>query len=243
MARGEPDYGSPGYTFFTVETPIADVVAAGLGFSRLDNRGRILLIEDFRGGLNRWILETDAGGADPAVVYEEGKGVGFYGSCKMDPLVNGGTSGIYTDMILPVSTRLGIECGIYLTTNFGWTWAGVQHNYNGITAKGAGLGIVQGTGEVGIDTEVGWHSIMTPSSVGLIVNKWVSFKVVADFSTGKYVRAMIGNTEYDLSGYSLKVGLAGLVGDTFTETYVQGNSPVFKEEVYIGYVILSGDEP
>jgi hypothetical protein len=68
-------------------------------------------------------------------------------------------------------------------------------------------------------------------------------KFVIDVEQGKYVRAMLGNTQYDLSNYSLSSGGVGLSGDTYVQIGVEGSSAINKNPVDIAYIIISGDEP
>jgi hypothetical protein len=243
MPRGQPDYDNPNYTYFTVETPTSDLFAERLGFSRLDNRGRILWVDDFRNSLTRLRPDADAGGAIPVHVYGVVNAIGYSGSVKIDPLVNGGVSILYNSFLLPVSKRLGMETGIYLSSNFGRVEINLQHCVTQGNGYSASLFINHQTAELYISINGGTHSIVVPSSVGDYINKWIGVKLVADFETGKYERVMIGNTQYDLSSYSMAAGLSGLSGSTRIEVNNEGKTATYKEEIYLGYVVISGDEP
>lgn len=243
MPRGQPDYNVPDYTFFSVETPNSDLFAERFGFSRLDNRGRILWIDDFRQGLARWNISSDAGGANPIVVYQRPFMLGNNGSIKIDPLVNGGLSMLTNQFILPVSKKLGIEVGLYLLNNYGQVDILLSHNYLVGTSKAAELRFVKQTGEVLVKTTGGNHTIITPGSVSNLVSRWISIKMVADYSTNHLYKVMLGNTEYDLSAFTMNNSVNGLSGSTYIEISSQGIDATYKEEFYLGYVIISGDEP
>ena len=243
MARGNPDYDSPDYSFFTIETPIGDIVAERLGFSRLDNRGRILYLDDFRGGSDRWTFDNSSPGIEPVHVYINGYMVGFHGAIRIDAGGVNGLSYMHNNFLLPVSSRFGIEVSIKPITNFATLQVNMQHVYSSSQKFGAVFQLEGGTGAVRISTATGWVSIATPVSMNYLVNRWISIKLVADFSAGKYVRVMIGNVEYDLSEYSMSATVAGIAGNTQVELFCEEPSEPYIEPVYIGYIIVSGDEP
>ena len=243
MPRGNNDYGNPDYSFFTVETPTGDLFAERLGFSRLDNRGRILWMDDFASSLSRWGADADAGGVIPVHTYGVVDAIGYSGSVKIDPLVNGGSSMLYKPFLLPVTRRMGIEAGIYLNSNFGRININLQHCVTQGAGYSASLYINNQTAELYITTSGGNHTLIIPSSVSDYVNKWIGVKLVANFETGKYERVMIANTQYDLSAYGMTTGVSGLSGSTYAEISDEGRSVTYKEEMYLGYVVISGDEP
>jgi hypothetical protein len=243
MARGQPDYNVPEYTFFSIETPNSDLFSERMGFSRLDNRGRILWVDDFRNGINRWKVANDNGGANPIHFFQTPFVLGYNGSVKINSQVNTGISEFFSDLILPVSRIMGFEVGLYLPSNYAQVEIVLSHKFSTSFGKGANLFITPATGEIVLHNGAGDHSVFTPSAIADLTNRWVVIKVVADFSTGKYVRVMIGNTQYDVSNLDLDTGNIGLVGATQIEVATLGTSATNKEPVYVGYVIISGDEP
>ena len=243
MPRGSPDYGLPDYSYFSVETPISDVVAERQGFTRLDNRGRVFWFDDFRNGVSRWRLDVDAGALSPVVVYDTVNAVGFYGSCKLDPVVNGGVATIDSHLSLAVSRRMGLEMCFYLVSNHGGVFIDFQHNFVDGVSKATGLFIEEGTEKIYVVTGSGNVLVVSPSSVAYMLGRWVSIKLVADFSIGKLERLLIGNTQYDISQYTTTNGVGGFSGTTYITASNEGRSAQYKEECYLGYVIISGDEP
>lgn len=243
MPRGTPDYNVPEFTYFSIDTPNGDIVAERQGFSRLDNRGRVLLFEDWRNGLTRWIVDADPADVAPVHVHEEGRAIGFHGSLKCDPQAEDGSSNIYNNFLLPVSKRMGFEFSLWFETFCGEVIGNFNHN---LTTGAAGYGsfrIKKQTGEFRISTASGDISIFTPASIAYLNSRWVSYKIVADFATGKWDRLMIGNVQYDLSNYSLQDGAIGISGSTNFALGVTAVDAVYVNPAYIGYVIISGDEP
>lgn len=241
--RGTPDYNNPEYTFFSVDTPNSDLFAERLGFSRLDNRGRILYMDDFRNGLIKWDLSSDSGGINPTHYFINGKSIGYYGAVKLDPIGNGGLSILTKKLLLPVSKRVGYEIGVYPVSNFGAMTLSFQHCFSTGAGKDAVLVIEQQTGKVKIDAVGGMQTIVIPANVSYFVDRWIAVKLVADFELGIFTRLMLGNTQYDLSAYSMNGGFTGQSGASFFELGCSGIDATYKEEIYLGYVIISGDEP
>jgi hypothetical protein len=243
MARGSPDYNLPDYSYFSVETPISDIVTERQGFSRIDNRGRVLWFEDFRSSLYRWQKDNDAPGVVPIHTLDLGFGVGYYGSVKLLPTGNGGTSQIYNRLVLPVSKILGLEVSFNLSNNSGDIVIAMQHAISDGLMKSASMQIIPSTGEVKLYVSGGQQSVFTPSSINDFISAFVTVKIVADMQTGKYTRLMLGNNQYDISSYIMPNGVSGISGSTYISIASNGLDATYINPVYIGYVIISGDEP
>jgi hypothetical protein len=243
MARGSPDYNLPDYSFFAVETPISDIVAERQGFSRLDNRGRVLWFEDWRNGLARMTADYDSASTQVKHLYRNGYGVGFHGTVRLDPLANNGFASVANGLVLPVSKRLGIEFSFFVTGQSGKIVCGLEHNFDGTQRKAGGLVIQANTTSIAIQTPSSEQTMVTPSNSQYFQERFISVKFVVDVELGRYVRAMLGNTQYDLSAYSLSTGTGGPSGDTYFTIGIEGTSATNKNPVDIGYIIISGDEP
>lgn len=243
MARGHPDYNALDITFFSKVDPNADVIAEQSGFARLDNRGRVLWFDDFRQGLNRWNQQNGSGGTDPIHILSEELSIGYHGSIKLDCLVNSGISMIDTTLVLPVSKRLGVEVGLRLVANCGDVEINLSHSYSNAVTKTALFYVESGTGAIVIYDGFTRRTIFTPSSVGIILNSWITVKFVVDLETNTWVRCLLGNQQFELSQYALRNGTAGLQGYTEVILRNTGTTATLKEEWYCGYVIISGDEP
>lgn len=243
MSRGGPDYGNPDYSFFTVETPTSDIVSERLGFSRLDNRGRVLFIDDFTSGLHRWGLDMGASGIAPILTYNIVDDMSKGGSVKIDPVADASLSMMHKIFVLPVSRRLGIEIGLYLISNFGRINIFLEHAITEGVTKSANLIIEHQTGNVEIAALSSTPVIIQNPALAGFVNRWMSLKIVANYETGYYERLMFGNHQYDISNYQMGSGVFGLSGTTYIEIMNEGRSATYKEECYLGYVIISGDEP
>jgi hypothetical protein len=243
MARGHSDYGAFETDYFVIETPLSDVIAERQGFSRLDNRGRIIYFDDFRAGSMRWELGNNAPGVVPAYTIANPYSIGYHGSMLLDPVGDNGVSQLFTALVLPVSKKLGVEVGMRLLSNFGDIEIILGHNYDGTTSKLATFQIEGGTGKIQIRNNTTLTDIFTPSAVAQVLQSWISVKFVIDIENNSWERAMLGNQQFDLESYSLKNSVSSLQG--YTELIIRntGASVTLIEPVYIGYVVISGDEP
>lgn len=243
MARGHPDYNVADISFFSVDNSNADIIAERAGFSRLDNRGRVIWFDDFRQGLFRWSLQNNGTGLDPVHLYSEELSVGFHGAVKLDAVANNGVSQMDTSLVLPVSKRLGVEVSIRLISGFGDVEINLSHNYSGTTARDAIFYIAASTGAIKIYDNLTSRTVFTPSNVSQLLNSWITVKFVVDLENNRWMRAMLGNQQFDLSSYALRTGASSLNG--FTEVIIRntGIDATNKEEWYCGYVVISGDEP
>jgi hypothetical protein len=243
MSRGHPDYNVADISFFSVDNPNSDVIAERSGFARLDNRGRVIWFDDFRQGLHRWTPQSNATGSDPVHVYDDELSVGFHGSILFDPVGNNGTSQIDTNLVLPVAQRLGIEVSLRLISNMPEINVVLEHAYTQGNYHYGQFSIEQGTGNIYKGTIGGGDLLFSPPSAGYLVNSWISMKLVLDFENDAYFRFLLGNQQYDLSGsltVSAGTGLSGYTGIIIRST---GYNPDDFEPFYLGYVVISGDEP
>jgi hypothetical protein len=70
---------------------------------------------------------------------------------------------------------------------------------------------------------------------------WVQIKVVGDWTTGKYKRAIIGDTQYDLSAYTMVTGATSINGLSQARIEVYGVTGTVAG--YMGYILITRDEP
>jgi hypothetical protein len=243
MARGQPDYDNPDLTVAVNKTDTGFLFPSLNGFSPVDSRGRIIWFDDFRNGLTRWIKESDAGGGTPYHYYADGFANGYNGSVLFDPIVNGGLSGMYIQNIVEFSKIMGIEVALYMPTNSGRPRVTFQVARDGGSSYTTYFVINPTTGAIAVSISGGEQTITTPSNIDHIRNRWISIKLVADFDSGKLVRLFVGNNLFDISAYSMAAGVSGYKGYLLSEITADATSATNKQPVYLGNVIITGDEP
>jgi len=243
--RSGPDDDVPGYQVAGLLIDPAEVQAREAGFSSLDMRGRVLIQDDFGEGIGAWLPVADSGATAPYVlVSPSAADVGVYAFIapnfvKADPGVTvDQISAMVRSLNLGQSNRIGIESAIFVkgVTPPKHTLE-VKYNYNG-TIYRAQLTFSPATNQWTIDTPSGVVVVSTIT----VLNSWAQVKVVADFSTGKYVRATIGENEIDISAHSMRVLTSVSQGTIFftllTQSRGAGTLPG-----YFGYALMTRDEP
>jgi len=203
LPRGMPDYGM--YAAKEVISPIADVgeLAARLGsIVSYDRRGDVIWLDDFEGSVLRW--RTTASGTGAAVTLDTSRSLSGVQSVKLTTgNLTGNFASVARYLSYPRGGTVGLECAFASSNSF-QRW----HLY---------IKYADGTkeywGELQIDawTGTGWY---TPSagprmSLGLSPTLFMRdtlfhhMKLVVDLEKLEYLRAMVDNTEVNLSGEGL----------------------------------------
>ena len=221
-------------------------LAARLGSPvTFDRRGDVCLIDNFDEGILKWV--SNAWGAGGSVSISPDRARHGAWSVKMVAGSDGyRMAQIYQVMAFPARGKLGMECAFAFDAELDWfgllfdLYDGeyfheplVVYDYSNLH-----LWIRNGAGEVvdlatGLDLYVPYYPF------------WL-LKVVVDFESVKYMRVLLNNTEYDVSGVSylrsadssnarLRVGVKS-VG----QEYLEGE---YNAVVYVDDVIVTQNEP
>lgn len=242
MAHGQPDYGM--YAQKKTVFGVSDVgeLAARLGSPcTYDRRGDVIFIEDFSLGLNRWHVQKTSTGSDAAIVNDRFRTGGT--SCKVTTGTdNSGAINLLKCFPLPVFTSVGVEFSISRYTN-ATAWQLIMNLYDGVD-------VVTFSVHYDYDTKLfrmeksdgGWLDLgltYPPYDEQTMFN---TVKLVGDYSTNKYKRAMFDSFVVDLSEYAGYV--AANAGDPRFEILLQfyGDAPD-QGYFWIADVIFTQNEP
>lgn len=243
MSRGAPDYMVQNYSVAVQSFDMADLAPFVTGCARIDNKGRVIIYDDFVNGILRWNVDSEGGGSNPDHTFEAGKCYGQNGAVRLRSNVADGGSYLSHSFTVPLSSTYGIEFSAYLYGAFPDLSLSFLVNTDGGVSKAAALKIEHNTGDVYIYTGLAWVKIVDHSSITYIQNHFVTYKLVIDVTTGTYTRLYVGAVGYDVSEYELGNGgilLAGTVNTMFSS---YGYAPSFFNSVYLGHVIITVDEP
>jgi len=203
-----------------------------------DWRGQVAYTEDFSRGYGAYTITLD--GADAASeITSDYKVLGGF-SLKL----TGGSDGdgyAWAKGTLPVSpsSRLGFmvsvssQCAateIFLRARSGGT------RYIGALRYLWGGNTLQYLGDDGDYHLIAIHPLQPHAYM------FNYLKLVIDTSTHKYVRALVGDTEYDLSAYDLDDDLGGYNGACEFEVKTTSEA-LANESNYIDYTVLTVNEP
>lgn len=194
----------PGERTKSGENISREELAARLGsISTFDRRGEIIFKEDFENGnLKTWTSGTLTGsGTGGEATISNAKSLSGQRSCR---ITTGNVSGddwtIKRRIIVPFVSRFGLELASILpSSNLGYFRMDLVY-YTGTVYYAGGL-YYDGTNLKYYNTGGTYTTIEALAlNTGSIFHR---FKLVLDFLTHKYVRAIVDNNFYDLSSYLL----------------------------------------
>lgn len=206
MARGQPDYGS--YAVGDLTTLLSDMAELAVRLGSIvvfDRRGTIVYTDDFEGPTLKWVQVTAAGGTSLLDSTHPLSGA----QCVILTVTPaaGSLAGLSREIGVVPSQRLGFEASfcnpssntsLYIEIAY---WDGTDFLRGQLRANFNANTLAVWTG-AGVWTVVA--AIAPFYTAGYTYNP---FKLVVDFSTGYYVRGMLGGNWYDLSAYSLVIGV------------------------------------
>jgi len=240
VPRDYPDGAAPIYQVAVKQSDLGQLFLAMTGFLPIDTRGRMVWLDTFTDGIQRWELRKAGDGQLPYwdITYP------FVGarSVKLDSgtLAGGGSSTIRFWSFSSVAQRVGFEV-MYryaggsgqLVLNLYWLTAALCRR-----------------GRLTVDPETGNVSVGPPSALVLVGNigvpgaeaVWLPVKFVVDFDAQKLVRVLFGNTEIDLSDHAtITTAMTGQNKLIFeANSYAWGTDP---KVTYLGYGMVTLDEP
>lgn len=264
---GTPDGGYNPYQAASQVNDLGSLANYLWGFAPADGRGRMLYLDTFKDGLGAWSLV--ASGAGSAVPFLTGTAVmvppfAALLQCGTTGPVGNGFSEMdrefYVRSDLSKAPRFGLEAGIYAgATVYGSPTGNVAQQFPGAfdinviyqvinvtTAYQATLRIDRATASFQVLTPSGFQQIAGMSGSALDGTEVMYFqpKIVVDFNTGRYVRAVIGRDTIDISALSAKViTQAGLGGIVTADLACWADGTAGHNTGRVGYVLFTADEP
>lgn len=242
MAHGRPDYGVGGKKVTTFALDDMAELAARLGsIVTFDRRGDVIWLDDFEDNINKWEQSTPGAGASIALSTEAAHNGAK--SCKIVDGSDNWWSAITRVLGIPVVSKTGSELSfadqdddtkLELRSQF----------YNGTDIYRAAIRYVPDEGNFDVEDEtLGWVTLASGISIPSHVYAWQTMKLVWDLDSKKYVRAILNDTEYDLSAYTpVDVGTSAvrqLIIDIYLWPEVTGGN----RHGYVDDFILTQNEP
>lgn len=240
--RGHEDWGIPNYGAAAKGIDPALVTEyAALGFSRMDGLGRPVFVESFAEGLGAWAL-TGTGTALCADFPAFAPPSSLLMTCSGG--VGTGPKLTRVQTLQPASI-MGLEVATALTTGFiPGPYANFQMIFGGVNGSIYTLGLsYNATIPVGWDIQTTIGAVRIGAShmlAGYVGYPWQTVKVVADFTTGRYVRALISGAVVDLSAYAMVAAPGtGALAQVTMEVLERAAAT---EQMAIGYLVITRDE-
>lgn len=240
---GLPDWNLPRYQTASALADPGEIYNRLLRFASLDNRGRVLFLDTFDQGLSAWTRSVSGAGVNPKI---DAIPPAFLApvSVQLDPgaVSAGDLSSIVRTEILGTTSRVGLEVALRVSSSNGAdSLFEIRYQYGGNV-------LVARLTRISQTSTHRWY-VQTPGGTEVQISSqninagWVLVKLVADFSTQRYVRVIIGENEIDASAYNLNLtGSTSVPG--LCDFFVQARSyGVNTLPLRIGAVIATRDEP
>lgn len=243
MPRGAPDYQVLQTQTIKQTTASEYVSAFDIGFSRIDQGGRVIWFDDFRAGISRMFSFGITGADIPRLDAGFNKMYGYYPSIKLQSNVLNGNAVVGKQFSAPASGILGVEFSVYLESlhsAFVCEFGGVVSGYagwQGFVAVRPSTNIVQ------IPSSAGLVTVYTPQNANNMLSRWLSMKITFEPLTGNYKEFIIGGKRIDISAYYMEDPIIDEGGTVFFDFYVNGEDAVNVKSANVGYVIMTADEP
>jgi hypothetical protein len=181
-------------------------LAARLGSTmNFDRRGQLVWYDDFEASILKWNVVTSGIGASAAL-----SGANAFLKSQAVKLIAGSTVSslvmIEKHIALQAAARVGLECAIGYNATLQPTQVTIQIDfYNNSVQHAAQVTWDIGLSKIWLMTGYNTDWVAIASNVPALAQNlmYTKFKLVADFSTGKYVRLMYGSTSIDISAYDI----------------------------------------
>lgn len=244
MPRGGPDGNLSSFSYAAQAVDPALIYQMLWGFSPIDGQGRPIYLDTFNNGLGGFGYDISGGATIPVLFSTPLARVIFSppNCVKLTPgVASGNLTGLFREMYLGANTRIGLETGVVLgsvTPNYFFR---IDYRINASQKYAPILKYDHATTSWLLATSGGDINIFTHNTTGISADH-LQIKFVGDWSTGKYVRVLIGDNLLDVSSYSMPTSgstLDGFLISVFRAiSYGAGTG-----DGYLGYILLTKDEP
>lgn len=242
MPHGQPDFGM--YAVKETVSGLADIgeLAVRLGsIVTFDRRGDVYWFDDFEDDITKWMV-----GGDDATYEVVWSPVATHKGAFSIELKAGSGGSYYAYMrkyAAPIPlTRLGFECWYTINSNSEYIDITIGRCESGEVTYGT-LRLKPATRELQYEDSKGnYQTFKTLASLETTVYHFAPMKLVIDLVTGKYVRALFLDKEYDLSSYSLRTASTAAKLSTWMQIYHKGEDGT-NRSIYVDNVILTQNEP
>lgn len=257
MPRGGPDGNLQPYEYASQEVDPGSIYQMLWGFSPIDSKGRVLYFDTFNNGLGGWGKTITGTGVQPVIFSDGNNATGLIFSppncVRLDPgtTVNS-LSHIFRQLSFGLNPRVGMEAAVTIATTMPNYRVMVDYRpFNSATSYTTRLELDVPSSQWRIMVLGGGTQNILAETLSATAAVTKQVKIVGDFATGKYIRAFIGENQIDLSAYNMP--LTSTANPTSPTISIPGMAVFTMRAVshgagatvpgYIGYVLLTKDEP
>lgn len=243
MARGGPDYGVGDYVVSQTNTDTTDVIATNLNFGRLDSMGRIMFVDDFSHGYSNWVRYKVATGVLPVIDSNSPNGFVSGVGVSFDVTAQNDESGLYRGFILPSTKKMGVEIAIKPSGSQASLYLRVDHQTVAGTKFRGEVRWNSSTGQLEIYSGGAWVTVPMVYELAVDGVAWLQMKIALDWERLTYGRLVVGASTVDLSAYNLFTYSGGQIAFDRLTIFAKNDGSAFHDNVYLGCVIITMDEP
>jgi hypothetical protein len=239
--RGTPDYGNNAGKVSVTNLDTNDIAAILSSVNRIDSRGRILMTGLFQNGIPD--LYCYGAGAGIAPYHRYDYSYTEFGCISMEAgsILGIDNSYFYKYFHLNNPIRLGLEIAVGVITVMPDYQIFLYMVENDIGYK-ACLKIRYTEHDIQINTSTGFVTIIDLIAYPTTVH-YRMLKLVIDIQTGKYVRLLYGQDQYDISQYTIPQVADIEDGFGYAEVTATPATHAGSSWGLIGYFIITTDEP
>lgn len=240
MSRGGPDYNSPDYSVAVRNVDSRDIETAIIGIGSADARGRLFMFDTFKDGLGAWQLSKSGGASLPVTAVDMCEVPPA--SCKLSAGATAAvdTSAIAKTIVIGDAFKFGVEVGYLVDVNRPMYYF-LSQVRTSTTVYSAAMRLDPVNLVLQVLDNVTYRTVHTFLSA-LAADSWHSLKYTFDCNTGRYLRAILGQVEIDLSRYSASSSPFTGCGDLTLTVRAVSTGPT-NVPGYIGHILVTVDEP
>lgn len=222
MPHGQPDFSatSPKVTTYSL-SDMAELAARLGSIVTFDRRGDVVCMDDFERPKLRWL--TNEAGAGTSVRLSD---VWSRSGINSVLMTVGSTTNNYGDIWrrfgLPVASRIGLEVS-FTEHSHAMEFIISGYFYDGTNSDFFSVKHSNVSNKISVYTPTGYVEAATKVLSAATSFIFHTMKLVIDYDTGKYVRLILDDEEYDLSGYSMAT--TGDTSASHISMWIRVNNP------------------
>ena len=234
-----PDFGvSPGQ--FASPNIDLNELANRLGFPSLHRGGRVIFFDTFKEGHYGWGRSNQGDGVAPINYGLLAEYSPMSIKFQSGTVGGAGQSQLFRNIYLSYPSRIGLEAGLYTSSQATYIRLGLYFSINGDNVRSE-LRLNTSTGVVELLYNSGWVNVLT-LPVTVLNSGWVTIKLVTDFITQQYVNFSVGQAEYKTPAGVLDIVASTPVGRLQSiitvDALASGNV-----NHYLGHIAITVNEP
>ncbi len=242
MAHGTPDYG-PTAALKTVYTALDFAeLAARLGSPvTFDRRGNIIWFDDFSGSLCSWKRALSGAASSAEITNLHSRSGAFSVECITHPTANR-SAGLTHTRAVPVLSRIGFELSFSMCDN-NWQLELLTNLDTGTERHEANIVWDEPTrllNYYGNDSL--YHEFGPAIPLDYDLYCFNTLKIVLDYTTYKYVRAILNGVSIDMSAYTYR-HLNIVASPNLHFSIVTRTQEAAVKTMYLDDVIITQNEP